>query len=135
MTIHSHVALQTHIIQLLRGDSALSSLVTGVYDAVPQRSVFPFVHIAQWDVQAGYNMGNDGYRHVILVHIWSRARGNAEASGIAQRICALLQFEDVVVSGHRVVFVHFNNASASVMRDGATYLMALQFDAFTYFMV
>lgn len=84
-------ALQTAIYGILIADTALSGLVKGVYDDVPQpddtgdAGAFPYVTIGEtvhtaWDTDT--SRGDDAS---ITIHIWSRYPGRKEIKQIQGR--------------------------------------------------
>ncbi|MBS0269667.1 MAG: DUF3168 domain-containing protein [Proteobacteria bacterium] len=77
-------ALQQAIFSKLASDAATTTALGGprIYDDVPARAEFPFMTFGQ-SSERDWSTGTDeGYEHVITLHVWSRARGRNEAQAI-----------------------------------------------------
>lgn len=101
-------AVQVALYQRLTGDSALMTLLPGgVHDQVPEGTAYPYVRIGDHLSIPDNDHGGFGREITVTVHVWTRARGNAQGQQIADRIIELLdhQAPSLVVSGHRVVSV------------------------------
>lgn len=100
-------AVQTAIYQRLKGDATLAGMVTGVYDYVPEGTSYPYVRIGDHLSIPDNTHDTYGREITATIHVWTRARGNAQGQAIAARIWELLDHRagDVEVAGHRVVSI------------------------------
>lgn len=100
-------AVQVGIYRRLTGDPVLMGMVVGVYDQVPEGTAYPYVRIGDHLSIPDNDHGGFGREITVTVHVWTRARGNAQGQQIADRIIELLDHQDrsLPVSGHRVVSV------------------------------
>jgi len=104
-------ALHAAIYTALNGDSALTTLITGVFNASPRRHDYPFVEIgdiegADWSTQTQF-----GQELQVSIHIWSdgKARsGNYDISGEVIRILhrSALAVTDMELVSIRLVYRH-----------------------------
>ena len=78
MSTHS-IALQQTIFNTLDGDSTLQSLVSDVFNFVPQNTAYPYVQIGDDSLSDNSTKDLDGNIHSIVIHTWSRYRGDKEA--------------------------------------------------------
>lgn len=98
--------LQTALYQRLAGDAALAALATGgVWDEVPEGAEHPYVRIGDHLSIEDNDHSGFGREVTVTIHVWSKARGNAQGQAIAARIGELLdeQERQLHVDGHRVV--------------------------------
>lgn len=129
MTYFSHFSLQQVLYQTLSGDSALSALVTGVFDHVPQATAYPFVTLGEASIRDWSNLENAGTEQQITLRVWSREAGRKEAADIMERIVAVLQNADLSVSGQTLVLLKFVSSSIELQNDGLTTRGSLIFRA------
>ena len=119
MSDHS-LALQKTIFDALDGDSTLQSLVTDVFDFVPESTAFPYVKVGEeTSVDNGTKtlQGND---HTLVIHTFSRYRGSKETKEIMSRIYALLHESSLTVSGASLVNLRFEFSDIIKENDGLT---------------
>jgi hypothetical protein len=78
--------VQRAVYEALSTDQELATLVTGVYDHVPENARFPYVKIGGGDTETNQpsTMGTPGRENVIAVHVWSRYPGQAEVKTISR---------------------------------------------------
>lgn len=119
-------ALQSALYSALSGDIALSALVVGVYDDVPQpvdagdSSAFPYVTIGEsvhtgWDTDT--SSGDDAS---VTVHVWSRYSGRAETKQIQGAIYDVLHRSNLAVTGYATVSVDWEQSESFLDSDGQT---------------
>ena len=119
MADHS-LALQKTVFDALDGDSTLQSLVTDVFDFVPESTAFPYVKVGEETAVDNGTKTLQGNEHTIMVHTWSRYRGRKEVKDIMARIYALLNNSSLSVSGASLVNARFEFADILVDPDGLT---------------
>lgn len=114
------LAVQGAVIEALKADAALTAMVTGIYDNVPQGTEFPYVTIgedshAEWDTNT--TLGSDAS---IVVHTWSRDRGRAETKRIQGAIYDVLHRANLTRAGFRFDSCDFVTSQSFLDSDGLT---------------
>ncbi len=103
------LALRRAIRAALLADAALTGLLGGarVYDEAPPgaptpRIAFSDAQSRDWSAQA-----SQGAEQMLVVSVWSGARGTREALDIADRVVALLDEAPLALAGHRLIDLRF----------------------------
>ena len=115
--------LQSAIFSLLSGDSTLDSLVgdNKIFDTVaPQDTAYPYVQIGDDSLSDNSTKDLDGNIHSIVIHTWSRYRGDKEAKEIMARVYDLLHNSSLSVSGASLVNARFDTSDILTDPDGIT---------------
>jgi hypothetical protein len=111
-------AIYQAVYGVLASDSTLLSLVTGVFNDVPEAQPYPFVQVGSGSEKPYHTMGGAsvgiGWNDTVTVHIWSRYQGDLEALQIFARVNALLNFAALVVEGHTLVACELDQARVLV---------------------
>lgn len=98
-------AVQTAMYSTLTADATLMALAAGgVHNDVPDGQMFPHVLITKatetpWHTLGGATSGL-GWKVIARTHVYSRYQGDAEALDIHNRIVALVNFQEIPVSGY-----------------------------------
>lgn len=119
-------AIQTAIYSALTSNSTLMTMVTGVYDSVPQAADsgrgddFPYITIGEdtlveWDTDT--EVGADV---TITIHTWSRYRGRSEVKEIQGEVYDTLHRSNLGVSGYNLVGVDWLQSESFMDTDGMT---------------
>lgn len=97
--------LQKAVFAALAGDAALVSALGGakVFDHVPAGTSFPYVTFGRTSVYDWSTATESGTEQLFTLHVWSKARGKAEALTILERIGAILHDQPLVLDGHALV--------------------------------
>ena len=119
MSDHS-LALQKTIFDALDGDSTLQSLVTDVFDFVPENTAFPYVKVGEETAVDNGTKTLQGNDHTLVIHTFSRYRGSKETKEIMSRIYALLHESSLTVSGASLVNLRFEFSDIIKENDGLT---------------
>ena len=119
MSDHS-LELQKSIFNALDGDSTLQSLVTDVYDFVPESTAFPYVKVGEETSIDNGTKTLQGNEHTLVIHTFSRYRGSKEVKEIMSRIYALLHESSLSVSGASLVNLRFEFSDVIKENDGLT---------------
>ena len=119
MSDHS-LALQKTIFDALDGDSTLQSLVTDVFDFVPETTAFPYVKVGEETAVDNGTKTLQGNEHTLVIHTFSRYRGSKETKEIMSRIYALLHESSLTVSGASLVNLRFEFSDIIKENDGLT---------------
>ena len=131
MSDHS-LELQKSIFNALDGDSTLQSLVTDVYDFVPESTAFPYVKIGEETSIDNGTKTLQGNEHTLVIHTFSRYRGSKEVKEIMSRIYALLHESSLTVSGASLVNLRFEFSDVIKENDGFTSHGIQRFRAIVY---
>ena len=119
MSDHS-LGLQKTVFDALDGDGTLQSLVTDVFDFVPENTAFPYVKIGEETAVDNGTKTLQGNEHTLVIHTFSRYRGSKEAKEIMSRIYALLHESSLTVSGASLVNLRFEFSDIIKENDGLT---------------
>ncbi|MER7963607.1 DUF3168 domain-containing protein [Streptomyces ardesiacus] len=91
--------VQTAIYGRLKNDAALSGMISGVYDYVPEEAAYPFVVIGEALETPDNRHGGFGRETVVTLHVWSRYQGYAQVLRIGARVTALLDHQPLTLPG------------------------------------
>tara|TARA_R110002012_G_scaffold272906_1_gene458661 strand:+ start:149 stop:550 length:402 start_codon:yes stop_codon:yes gene_type:complete len=131
MSDHS-LELQKSIFNALDGDSTLQSLVTDVYDFVPESTAFPYVKVGEETSLDNGTKTLQGNEHTLVIHTFSRYRGSKEVKEIMSRIYALLHESSLSVTGASLVNLRFEFSDVIKENDGFTSHGLQRFRAVVY---
>ncbi|WP_405930319.1 DUF3168 domain-containing protein [Streptomyces sp. NBC_00827] len=84
----------------LLADEPLTALVRGVFDWVPEKQAYPYIHMGGAVETPDNAHDRHGSQTVITLDIWSQYRGYAQALTIASRVLQALDHTPLVVVGH-----------------------------------
>jgi hypothetical protein len=128
MSVDPSLALQGAIVNAL----AAANIVGGrVYDQAPLDAVYPYVTIGEGQVLPDLADCYDGSESFLDIHVWSRAVGFPEAKRIADQVRGALHDADLILDGHSLELLHFQDARALRDPDGLTSHVAMTFRALT----
>lgn len=108
---------QRTIYTTLRNDTTLLGLVTGVFDAVPQGTAYPFVAIGELTEVDFATFDREGSENTMTIHIWSAYDGNAEILRILDRVNELLDGKELAMAGHHLVSIEYENGVTAHDQD------------------
>jgi Protein of unknown function (DUF3168) len=104
------------VVAVLAADATLATLITGVFNDVPDQQAFPYVLVRTATERGMHTLGGAavglGWNNVIRVHVYSRYQGDLEALQILERVVALLNFAALTVTGYTHVTCEYANAGA-----------------------
>lgn len=97
--------LQKAVFSALAGDAAIVAALGGskVFDHVPAGTVFPYVTFGRTSVYDWSTATERGTEQLFTLHVWSKARGKAEALAILELIGAVLHDAPLALEGHALV--------------------------------
>lgn len=116
-------AVQEAVYGTLSADTALQALIGSparLYDMVPPAAAFPYITLGDITLRDFDTKDRTGFEQVMVLHIWSRARGRKEAKQIMQALYDALHRADLTVSGADAVSCQFQAASTAMESDGIT---------------
>ena len=119
MSDHS-LGLQKTIFDALDGDSTLQSLVTDVFDFVPENTAFPYVKVGEETSVDNGTKTLQGNEHTLVIQTFSRDRVSKETKESMRRIYALLHESSLTVSGASLVNLRFEFSDIIKENDGLT---------------
>lgn len=121
MSGFNHLAVQAAIHAALVADEALGGMVSGVFDFVPPNTAYPYIVMGDARETDVSTMTETIRRVEMALHVYSRARGRGEASGIMARVHALLH--DAALDMENAVCVDTRVTGGDIWqgRDGLTY--------------
>jgi hypothetical protein len=126
-------ALQQAIFEKLAGDAATVGALGGtrIYDEVPARAEFPFVTFGQ-STERDWTTGTDeGYEHLVTLHVWSRGHGRKEAEAVIAAARDALHDQALSLAGHRLINLRHEYSEARRDTDGETFHGIARFRAVT----
>lgn len=94
----------------LNGDGVLMGMVTGVYDAVPQKTTLPYVVIGDGKLRELPADGLNIATAELSIDVWTDASGRKYALTILNRIFALLHLGTLTLSGLQQVVLRCDEA-------------------------
>ncbi|WP_046507082.1 DUF3168 domain-containing protein [Streptomyces odonnellii] len=92
-------AVQDAVYTRLTGDDILMSLISGVYDYVPETADFPYVVIGDATEIPDNAHDTFGRQTTLTLHVWTRSRTHAKGLAIAARLVALLDHQPLTIPG------------------------------------
>lgn len=97
--------LQQAAYAALTADAALMTLVSGVYDEVPEQAAHPYVSIGSITELVDDAHNQRGLNTSLVLHVWSKYRGFKEAAGILAALDTVLDRRPLTVTGYKDVSV------------------------------
>ncbi|MFE9381777.1 DUF3168 domain-containing protein [Streptomyces sp. NPDC007025] len=91
--------LQTALYQKLTASTALTALVSGVYDEVPEDAAFPYVSFGSMTETPADAHDGQGLDVLVVLHVWSKAPGSGEAYDVFAALDAALDRVPLTVPG------------------------------------
>ena len=129
----SFVELQSGIVSKLKASAALTGMIVGVYDDVPQdaksesNAAFPFIVVGDDDYLNWDTDTEVGWQMDFRIHIWSRYSGKKEFLEIAGLVHAALNRQDLETSSYHVLDINHVSVDSFVEPDGRTRHGIMQF--------
>jgi hypothetical protein len=124
-----HFALQKAVYQILNTDSALLTLIQGVYDEVPQNSAFPYVVFGRFETTDWSTKTSTGSQCVMNLHVYSDV-GKTQILAILDRIYEILQQGNLNVEGHHLVAMRFEYHDAERQIESRIFQGIIRFRAY-----
>lgn len=103
------LALRRAIRAALLADAALAGQLGGphVYDEAPPGAPAPRIAFAEVQARDWSAQSSAGAEQILVLSVWSDARGMREALDIADRVVALLNEAPLTLAGHRLIDLRF----------------------------
>ena len=113
-------AVQTAVYDSLKADAGLMALISGVYDAVPETEVFPYVTIGE-DSHVGWSTNTTlGTDVNVVISTWSRKRGRLQTKQIQGEIYDALNRTTLTYTGYVIINVELEGSESFMDADGLT---------------
>lgn len=113
----------------LTSSSGLMALVTGIYDHVPQDTVFPYVVLEGMESFDRSNRVTTLTEIRMAIVVYSRERGSKTALAIMASIKERLHRAALSVSGYTLHSFCFSSSQLQHLADGLTYRGKMEFMA------
>ena len=135
MTGEASWPLQQAVYARLSQDSALTDMVTGIFDSPPLKPVFPFLMLDGGNSRDWSGVGFSGQEHRLLLHVWSDAPGQAQVKAVMDRIYALLHDRTLNLTAHRLVNMRFEFAQLLHEREPPLRHAVMRFRVITHALI
>lgn len=122
--------MQKWIYDTLKADVALTALVKGVHDRIPEGAQFPYVSFGGIDANNIYPDCIDGAELYIQIDAWSREPGYPEVKRIENAVHLALHDKDVDLPVNAVCYLTHANTVFMRDPDGLTSHAVIQLEAF-----
>jgi hypothetical protein len=99
--------IQKAMLAALKADEVLQGLVTGAYDYVPERAVYPYIVIGEATEIPRNSLNRYGWETVPTLHVWDQYRGFARVLRIGERIGEVLDHQPLALPGYTHVATRF----------------------------
>jgi hypothetical protein len=120
--------VQQALYTVLSADSTLmAKLAGGVLDYVPAEPAFPYVALGEGTEVPLNVFAKDGRDVTVTLHIWSRAKGFAEADGILDDLNRLLDHKSLTISGYVHIVCAYEFSQTLRDPDGFTRHIPVRF--------
>jgi len=116
----AQLAVQTGIYSALTGDAPLMALVTGIYDIVPEKQVFPFITIGEMTQVDDSTASVSGMDLTLMIHIWDQDLSRYKLKEIAGEIYRVLHNQNWAIAGMNLVNCRFEFSDVLGDPDGRT---------------
>ncbi len=125
--------LQKAIYAALAGDAGLVGLLGGVHvhDHAPANVPFPYVTFGRTSVYDWSTGTENGTEQLLTLHVWSKAKGKAEAHGLMDAITARLDQAGLDLEGHHLVNLRLEFSEIVFDEDLSVHHGLLRFRAVT----
>jgi hypothetical protein len=113
--------VQRALYNKLNGDGVLMGMISGIYDVVPQKTIFPYIVIGDGNCS---DIATDILNISDLrlgIEIWSGTSGRKAALTIMNRLFAMLHLGTLTLSGYQLVLLRCEQSDTQLTEE-ATYI-------------
>jgi hypothetical protein len=103
----------------LHGDGVLMSMVTGIFDAEPQKTALPYIVIGDGSLRELPAEGVTLSELTLQIDVWTDASGRKSALTILNRLFAVLHLGTLTLAGLQQVILRCNQADTALMEEHA----------------
>lgn len=129
MSQFSHWPLQKAVFLVLSADTTLQNTVSGVFDFVPDNTIYPYICVGEATGRDYSTATTSGMEFRFPVRLFSREGGRKQAAEMLQRIHSLLHRQPLSVDDQALVMLRCESSEIRLENDGATYQGILRFRA------
>ncbi|WP_157015082.1 DUF3168 domain-containing protein [Mesorhizobium xinjiangense] len=128
---HPALELQKAVFAALSADAGLVARLGGayIYDPVPASQAFPYVSFGKATMRDWSTASEAGSEHRIVLDVWSKAKGRAEALRIMDDIRACLDQVLPPLADHVLVSLAFEASELGFDDDLALYHGSIRYRA------
>lgn len=126
------VQMKKAVRNALLSHSSISGIVSGVYDAVPDKTDYPFISISMVDESDWSSVARNGMRVEFKLNVYTRHNGTKQCLELAEYIYAALHHESLSLDVDELVSMRFMESSTRILDDGRTEFMQLDYHAYVY---
>ncbi len=122
---------QKALFEALNGDAALVAALGGakVLDHAPDNVAFPYITFGRTSVYDWSTSTESGTEQLFTLHVWSKARGKAEALAVMEIVRRRLDAGALALDGRHLVNLTFEFAEARFDEDLSVYHGLLRYRA------
>ncbi len=122
---------QKALFEALNGDAALVAALGGakVLDHAPANVAFPYITFGRTSVYDWSTSTESGTEQLFTLHVWSKARGKAEALAVMEIVRRRLDAGALALDGRHLVNLTFEFAEARFDEDLSVYHGLLRYRA------
>ncbi len=128
-------AVQAAVYGRLSGNAGVTALLAagaaGVFDHMPQSSVFPYIALGDMAARPEETQSGGGYDITLDIHCYSRALGMKQSRAIRAAVSAALHEADFAVTGQSLVLCRLERQETRLEADGETRHGVLRFRIIT----
>lgn len=117
----NYYIIQKAIYDKLTASSSLMMSISGIFNHVPQHTIFPYITIGKLSAADISNLDKSGVEYQITINIWSREAGTKQTADIMEIIYALLHEGSLLMDGKSIVGMYIERTSIEIENDGLTY--------------
>lgn len=115
-------ALQKAVYQALSADSTLGTLITGIYDAVPENTNYPYVVFSGSSQENLESLAGHRERVRLQLTVFSRSNGRKQAQTILNRIHIILHHANLTLdAGYTLHQIECAASESNLLSDGLTW--------------
>lgn len=123
------LALQKAVYARLTGDTALMTLISGVYDIADRAASYPYITIGADTVDAYLTKTTNGISVLLRLDIWTTALGRSPGKAIENEVYRLLHRASFSVTGFTLIDCQFDSSESSLENSDRLLRGTLRFRA------
>ena len=104
-------ALAKAVYAALTGNANLMTLITGVYDHVPESTDFPYVGLGDITENEAGVFDHDYWDCTVTIHAWSNVRGDRELNAILKQINLALDRVTLSLADGSIPYIKYTTAN------------------------
>lgn len=127
-------AVQDAVYAVLAADAGVQAVLGSparIYDHVPPDATFPFLTLGAVQAEVFDTRERAGMRQTLVLHVWSRYRGQQETKNILGAIYTVLHQGGFTVAGHELAACRWRSAETLLDDDGLTRHGVAQYEIIT----